>query len=180
MDTFEFIDNGGGTFTLSLKPGLSNILGNYQFAVTAYAKGESSVSALGIMKVLDNLDLASDSCMISRFLDMPDLTLDIPLKAEKIDIIFQTYSEYFEGLQCGQRFSAELADGNPLPDYYRLDTITGQLSLENKYYQKIDESIVMVMTFTSPTQEDPIIQKSSPFHIQTICGPESTIIIPPR
>ena len=118
--------------------------------------------------------------MISRFLDMPDLTLDIPLKAEKIDIIFQTYSEYFEGLQCGQIFSAELADGNPLPDYYRLDTITGQLSLENKYYQKIDESIVMVMTFTSPTQEDPIIQKSSSFYIKTICGPESTIIRPPR
>ena len=127
--------------------------------------------------------------MISRFLDMPDLTLDIPLKAEKIDLIFQTYSDYTEVLdqsifgaeaemQC--ELSAELANGNPLPDYYRLDTITGQLSLENKYYQKIDESIVMVITFTSPTQEDPIIQKSSSFLIQTVCGPESTIIRPPR
>lgn len=51
-----------------------------------------------------------------------------------------------------QTYSLEFENGDPAPDYYRIDSMTGAVHLENKYYQLVDDSIVVAIASTDGVQ----------------------------
>jgi hypothetical protein len=155
----DFEQNGRNEFTFILNEQNLGLIGDNLLAIIAELANGEKIELLGSMTVVDVESICNFASVI------PDKQFDIPERAETLEVIYQPTNF------CSQGFILELANGQPAPDYYRINSQTGLIELKNKSYQKVNDALVVVIGG---------VTRSNAFNVKTVCGPDSTVVEAPE
>jgi hypothetical protein len=132
--------------------------------------------------------VAEYNCDLMEFKEVTSIgPYDVPNVGSDYDLfLFESSSDYFSAVEgCTFTYSLELADESEAPDYYSIDSATGVIKFTNQAGHLADDQIVVVVSATDGVDprilpyEYPTSKNSLPITVQSICGPESTVVNTP-
>lgn len=162
-------------FSVELKNSLLTQQNTYNYEVTAVLSGGKTCKAPGIMQILppvyDCTTARSTMTLLqaSREFCLPNGGLS------REEILFNAGTEYFGDAPfgCSRSYSLEMTNGNPVPDYFDINSVTGRLTVRISGDYIIDDVIRIKLTDGSH------VHRTENIYIMLRCCATSTTVSGP-